>query len=205
VVGAKAEGVMLALYVIRHGETEWALTGQHTGSTDIPLTVHGEAEARELRASLAGIDFAAVLVSPRQRASRTCELAGLGPQAVVEANLVEWDYGSYEGRRTVDIRRERPDWNIFRDGCPRGELPAHVAARSDRLIDHLCTLGGNVALFTHGQFGCVLAARWIGLPVVDAQHLTFGPASRSILTYSPSHPDVRVIALWNAPPNLRLS
>jgi probable phosphoglycerate mutase len=193
---------MLALYVIRHGETEWALSGQHTGSTDIPLTVHGEAKARELRRGLAGVEFSAVLVSPRQRAHRTCELAGLDSHAVVEADLVEWDYGSYEGRRTVDIHRERPAWNIFRDGCPGGELPAQVAARSDRLIENLCTLGGNVALFTHGQFGCVLAARWIGLPVLDAQHLTFGPAARSILSYSPSHPDVRVIALWNALPNL---
>jgi len=191
-------GLTLRLYLIRHGETEWTLSGRHTGFTDIPLTLHGEAEARELKPLLEHVEFSTALSSPRRRARRTCELVGLAPIAEIEPDLEEWHYGDYEGRLSVDIRKERPDWNLFGDGCPNGETPGQVSARADRLIARLGTLSGNVALFSHGHFGCVLGARWIGLPVADGQHLSLAPASLSILGYNPSLPDVRVITLWNA-------
>jgi len=185
---------------MRHGETEWSLSGQHTGRTDIPLTARGDDEARALGPWLRGIPFTHVLTSPRRRARRTCELAGLGPEAQIEPDLSEWDYGDYEGQLSVDIRRGRPDWNLFRDGCPHGETPEQISDRADRLISHLCALGGTIALFSHGQFGCSLATRWIGLPVIEAQHLSLGTASLSVLGYNPNHPEVRVIARWNAGP-----
>ena len=197
-----ARKTLPSLYLIRHGETAWSLSGQHTGRTDIPLTAHGEDEARSLAPWLRPIQFADVFTSPRQRARRTCELAGLGPRAEVEPDLAEWDYGDYEGKLSSDIRKSRPDWNAFRDGCPNGEMPAQVSARADRLIAHLCTMDGNVALFSHGQFGLALAARWIGLPVADGQNFLLGTASLSILSRNPAHPEVRVIALWNATPAL---
>jgi glucose-6-phosphate isomerase len=188
----------LRLYLIRHGETEWALSGRHTGRTDIPLTPNGEDEVRELGKHLLGISFAQVLTSPLKRAQQTCALAGLDKTPEIEPDLAEWDYGDYEGRRSVDIRKERPDWNVYRDGCPRGEMPAQVSARADRLFDRLRVLDGNIALFSHGQFGCVLAARWLGLAVAEAQHFTLGTASLSIFAFNPHHPGVPVIALWNA-------
>jgi len=194
------QGTLLRLCLIRHGETEWSLSGQHTGRTDIPLTAHGEDEARELQPCLRQIRFARVLTSLRLRARRTCELAGLGPVAEIEPDLSEWDYGDYEGRRSEDIRTGRPGWNIFRDGCPRGEAPAEISDRADRLIAGLQALQGNVALFSHGQFGAVLATRWIGLPVIDGQHFPLGAASLSILAHNPGHPGVRAIELWNVPP-----
>lgn len=186
------------LYFIRHGETAWSLSGQHTGLTDIPLTAHGEDQARGLAPSLQRVQFAHVFTSPRQRAQRTCELAGLGSAAEIEPDLAEWDYGEYEGRRSADISEERPGWNIFKDGCPRGEAPQQIADRADRLIGRLCAMSGYIALFSHGHFGCVLAARWIGLPVLNGQHFLLNPASLSILCYNPSHPDLKVIAQWNA-------
>ena len=189
------------LYLVRHGETEWSLSGQHTGRSDIPLTKAGEAGARALAPRLAEISFAHVLTSPRQRARRTCELAGLGSAADVEADLAEWDYGDYEGKRSVDIRKDRPGWDVFRDGCPHGEAPTQVADRADRLIARLQALGGNIALFSHGHFGRVLAMRWIGLPVLEGQHFSLDPASLSILGYNSSHPGVPVILLWNAAPS----
>ncbi|PPQ33483.1 histidine phosphatase family protein [Rhodopila globiformis] len=191
----------LRLYLIRHGETEWSRSGRHTGRSDIPLTERGEDEVRKLGPALRGIAFAHVLTSPRQRARRTCELAMPGQAAVVEPDLAEWDYGDYEGRRSEDILQSRPGWNIFRDGCPGGEATAQVSARADRLISRLGELDGNVALFFHGQFGCVLASRWIGLSVMEGQHFTFDPAALSILGYSRSHPGVRVITLWNVVPS----
>jgi probable phosphoglycerate mutase len=194
---------LLRLYLIRHGETEWSLSGQHTGRTDIPLTAHGEDEARELQPCLRRIQFTRVLTSPRQRARRTCELAGLGPDAKIEPDLSEWDYGVYEGQRSDDIREARPNWNAFRDGCPRGEAPAEVSDRADRLIARFQAHEGNIALFSHGQFGAALAARWIGLPVIDGQHFPLGAASLSILGHTPGHPDVRAIELWNAAPASR--
>ncbi len=192
------------LYFIRHGQTEWSLSGQHTGRTDLPLTARGEDEARELALCLRDIPFARVLASPRQRARQTCELVGLGSRAEIEPDLAEWEYGEYEGQRLVDIRKGRPGWNLFLDGCPGGEMPVQISDRADRLIARLRTLDGNIALFSHGQFGCVLAARWIGLPVVEAQHLMLGTASLSMLGYEPSHPNVPVIALWNAAPHSTL-
>ena len=190
----------LRLYLIRHGETEWSLSHQHTGRSDIPLTAHGEGEARALAPCFRDIQFSDVLTSPRQRARRTCELAGLGSAAKVEPDLAEWDYGEYEGRRSTDIRRGRPGWMVFRDGCPDGETPAQISARADRIIAELGALRGNVAIFSHGQFSCVLAARWIGLPIIEARHFSFGPAAVSVLGFDPDHPEVAVIALWNAIP-----
>jgi probable phosphoglycerate mutase len=162
------------------------------------LTEQGEQEARRLRARLCGIGFNRVFTSPMQRAQRTCALVGLATGSEIEPDLSEWDYGDYEGQCTVDIRKKRLDWNIFRDGCPGGEMPAQVSDRADRLIAHLRTLDGKVALFSHGQFGCVLAARWIGLPVIEGPHFVLGTASLSVLSNDPDHPKVPVIALWNA-------
>jgi broad specificity phosphatase PhoE len=188
----------LCLYLIRHGETGWSLSGRHTGRTDLPLTPNGEDEARELGKHLLDISFAHVLTSPLKRALQTCGLAGLDKTSEIEPNLAEWDYGDYEGQRSVDILEERPDWNVYRDGCPRGEMPAQVSARADRLISRLLKLDGNIALFTHGQFGSVLAARWIGLAVAEAEHFMLGTASLGILAFDPHHTAVPVIALWNA-------
>ncbi len=188
----------LRLYLIRHGETEWSLSGQHTGRTDISLTPNGEDEARELGKRLRGIAFDYVLTSPLKRARQTCQLVGLDKIPEIEPDLAEWDYGDYEGQRSVDIRQERPDWNIYRDGCPHGETPAQVSDRADRLFARLRARSGNVALFSHGQFGCVLGVRWIGLAVADAQHFMLGTASLSIFSFDPRRPAVPVIALWNA-------
>jgi len=185
------------LYLIRHGETAWSLSGQHTGRTDLPLTPSGEEQARALEPMLRSISFDHVLTSPVRRAQRTCELAGLGGSARVEPDLAEWDYGDYEGRTSHDIRRDRPGWNVFQDGCPGGESVAAVAGRADRLNTRLAALGGAIALFSSGQFGCSLAARWIGLLIPQAQHLMLGTASVSILACNPAHPDIRVIARWN--------
>jgi broad specificity phosphatase PhoE len=187
----------LRLCFVRHGGTAWAITGQHTGSTDIPLTAAGEAEARELGKRLHGITFPHVLTSPRQRARRTCELAGMGATATTDEDLAEWAYGDYEGQTSADIIKARPEWNLFRDGCPHGESPAQVSDRADRLLARLHSIGGTIALFSHGQFGAVLGARWLGLPVAAAQHFTLGTASLSLLSYSPHHLTVPVIELWN--------
>ena len=127
------------IYLVRHGETEWSLSGQHTGCTDLALTERGEQDARKLAVRLGAVEFSRILTSPLQRARRTCELAGQGAAAEIEADAVEWDYGDYEGLRPADIRNERPDWNIFRDGCPRGESPAQIVERADRLIVRLRT------------------------------------------------------------------
>ena len=187
----------LRLYLIRHGETEWSLSGQHTGRTDLGLTTRGEDEARALEPLLAAVRFDHVLTSPARRAQRTSVLAGIGGAAEIEPDLAEWDYGEYEGRTTPDIRQERPGWNVFRDGSPGGESVEDVTLRADRLITRAASLHGNVALFSSGQFGCGLAARWIGLPVLHAQHLVLGTASVSVLAYNPAHPELRVIAHWN--------
>jgi len=191
----------LQLYFIRHGETAWSLTGQHTGRTDLPLTPHGEAMARQLAVGLLhGIDFALVLTRPRLRARSTCMLAGFGAMAEVDPNLAEWNYGDYEGLRTAEIRETRPGWDVWEDGCPGGESPADASARADRLIARLSGLEGHVALFSHGQFGRALAARWIGLPVAQGQHFAIDPASVGIFAFETDHPQRRVIAQWNAVP-----
>jgi len=194
-------GVLSRLYLIRHGETAWSLSGQHTGRTDIPLTEQGEQDARKLADRLHLVRFSHVFTSPLQRARRTCELAGLGEVAEIEPDLVEWDYGDYEGQRPEDIRKGRPDWNIFRDGCPRGESAAEVSERAHRLIARFRTPAGNIAMFSHGQFGRVLAVRWIGLPVRQAQHFLLSTASLSILGYQHNFADEPAIVLWNAASN----
>ena len=188
------------VFLMRHGETAWSKSGQHTGRTDLPLTGPGEQAARKLGESLRAIQFSRVLTSPRQRAQRTCELAGLGAKAEIEPDLAEWDYGDYGGLRSAEIFKMRPDWNLFRDGCPHGETPARVSDRADRLIGRLRALEGNVAVFSHGHFGRVLAARWNGLPVGTAQHFLLSTASLNILGYEHNNPAEPVIVRWNAGP-----
>ena len=189
--------VLPIVYLARHGETAWTLSGQHTGLTDLPLTERGERNARRLQERLRGLTFAKVFTSPLQRAKRTCELAGFGPVAEIDRDLVEWDYGDYEGRRTVDIHKERPDWELFRDGCPGGESPAQAAARADRVVSRVRAVPGDVLLFSSGHFIRVLATRWIGLEVtVNAKRFMLSTASLSAVGYENelSRP---VIRLWN--------
>lgn len=187
----------LNLFLIRHGETEWALTGQHTGRSDIPLTARGEAQASELGQQLQGVEFSRVLTSPLRRARQTCDRVASHRAVDCEPDLAEWDYGDYEGKTSAEIRQQRPGWDVFRDGCPHGESPVQVAARADRLIERLGRETGHVALFSHGQFGAALAARWVGLAVAQARHLSLDVASVSVLACDPQHPQVPVIALWN--------
>jgi probable phosphoglycerate mutase len=188
----------LQIYFIRHGETAWSLSGKHTGRTDLPLTPHGEAMARELATTLKGIDFSLVLTSPRLRARATCDLAGLGTSAQTEPDLAEWDYGEYEGLRTAEIHQLDPHWDVWEDGCPGGETPADICARADHLIARLRDLSDPVALFSHGQLGRALAARWIGLPVAQGQHFAIAGASVGVLGFEVDHPGRRVVALWDA-------
>ena len=185
------------IYLARHGETAWTVTGQHTGLTDLPLTDAGERNARRLEERLKGIHFAKVYTSPLQRAVRTCELSGFGTVAEVDSDLVEWNYGEYEGRRGADIRAERPDWQLFRDGCPGGETPQQVANRADRVVDRLRAVEADVLVFSSGHFIRVLAARWIGSePTLHARSFMLSTASLSALGYENdrSRP---VIRLWN--------
>jgi len=185
------------VYLARHGETAWSLTGQHTGLTDLPLTEKGQSNARLLGKRLEGLSFAKVLTSPLQRARRTCELAGLGAQAEVDPDLVEWDYGQYEGRTSADILKERPDWQLFRDGCPAGETPQQVGARADRVVSRLRAVPGDVLVFSSGHFIRVLAARWLGLEAgAPGRHFLLSTASLSAVGYEHnlSQP---VMRLWN--------
>ncbi|HEV3300981.1 MAG TPA: histidine phosphatase family protein [Planctomycetaceae bacterium] len=186
------------IYLARHGQTEWSVTGQHTGLSDIPLTAQGEENARRLGERLAKIKEAIqlVLTSPLQRARRTAELAGFGSRAEVEPNLLEWNYGKYDGRTTADIRRERPDWQLFRDGVPEGETLAQVAARADRVIARLRAAGGNAILFSSGHILRVLAARWCGCDPLAGQRFFLGTASLSALGYEHNLQEP-VIQLWN--------
>jgi broad specificity phosphatase PhoE len=189
-------GTLPILYLVRHGQTAWSLSGQHTGRTDLPLTEQGERDAVLLGGRLRGLTLARVISSPLQRASRTCELAGLGARMEIDADLMEWDYGAYEGRRTVEIRAERPDWELFRDGCPEGESPAAVGARADRVVSRVRAAGGDVALFSSGHILRVLAARWLGLEAASGRCFQLVTASLSELGYEHnlSRP---VIRLWN--------
>ncbi len=181
--------------LVRHGETEWTRTGQHTGKTDIPLTDEGRRQAELLRDSLSGRRFARVLTSPLSRAADTCRLAGLGDAAEVSDDLLEWDYGEYEGVTTAQIREERPDWNLWRDGCPGGEEPGEVGARADRIVAQLQRLDGDAALFAHGHVLRVLAARWIELGPEWGARLVLTTATLSILGWER---ETRAIRLWNA-------
>jgi probable phosphoglycerate mutase len=187
--------------LIRHGETAWSITGQHTGLTELALTPHGEHQSRSLGSRLQSMGITRVLVSPRLRARQTCDLADLRMGSEIEPDLAEWDYGDFEGLRTVDIRRDRPDWDIWCDGCLAGESSADIGVRADRLIVRLTAIEGVVAMFSHGQFGAALAARWIGLSVADGQHFSLHPASVSLLSIDSHHEDRRVIELWNECPS----
>jgi len=184
------------VYLARHGETAWSLSGQHTGVTDLPLTERGEQNARALGSRLAGLKFAAVFVSTLQRARRTAELAGFGGIAQVDPDLIEWNYGEYEGLTSQQILAKRPDWQLFRDGCPGGESPAEIGARADRVLTRVHAAAGNVLLFSSGHFLRVLAARWLTLAAAGGRYLTLSTASLSILSYEHdlSRP---VIQLWN--------
>jgi probable phosphoglycerate mutase len=187
------------VYLARHGETAWTLSHQHTGLTDLPLTAAGELEAVRLGERLEGSTFAAVLTSPLRRAVRTCELAGFGAVATVEPDLVEWDYGAYEGRTTVAIHAERPGWELFRDGCPGGESPQQIGARADRVIGRVRAIGGDVLLFSSGHFLRVFASRWLGLEPGAGQYFLLGTGSFSAVGYEHDRSDP-VIRLWNAMP-----
>jgi probable phosphoglycerate mutase len=185
-----------AVYLARHGETAWSLSGQHTGLTDLPLTERGERNARRLGERLKGLHFARVFTSPLQRAARTCALAGFGDRAEIDPDLVEWNYGEYEGRRSDEIHKERPDWNLFRDGCPGGESIAQVGARADRVLARLRAVEGNVLVFSSGHFLRVLAARWLGLEPSGGRYFLLSTAALSIVGYehNKGEPAVR---LWN--------
>jgi broad specificity phosphatase PhoE len=180
----------------RHGETKWSLTGQHTGLTDLPLTKRGEQNARALRKRLSGLSFGKVFTSPLQRAAQTCKLAGFDALAEIDRNLLEWDYGQYEGLTTDQIQAERPDWQLFRDGCPGGESPEQVGSRAQTMVDRVRLLGTNVLLFSSGHFLRVFAARWLGLEVVAGKYLLLSTASLSALSYEDSLSGP-VIQLWN--------
>lgn len=184
------------VYLARHGETAWSLSGQHTGLTDLPLTERGERNARALGERLQGMTFVKVFTSPLQRAARTCELAGFGGAADIDRDVLEWNYGEYEGRRTEDIHKERPDWQLFRDGCPGGESPQQVGARADKVVARVRAVAGDVLLFSSGHFLRVLGARWLGLEPAAGRFLLLSTASLSALGYEHnlSQP---VIRLWN--------
>jgi probable phosphoglycerate mutase len=189
------------VFAIRHGETAWSLSGQHTGVTDIPLTDNGRRLAQELRPVLANKTFALVLVSPLQRARETCALAGMGENAVVERDLMEWNYGEYEGLTPGQIKSAAPDWLLFRDGCPGGETPEQIGRRADRVIARMRTLAEDVALFAHGHVLRVLAARWIGLPAEGGQHFLLDTGTLCVLGYYRNVPAIRI---WNGPLSQRV-
>lgn len=182
------------LWLIRHGETEWSLSGAHTGRTDLPLTDRGRQRARSLGEFLNGRPFATVLVSPLQRARETCKLAGYGDGAIIDENLCEWDYGDYEGRSTNEIQKDRPGWNLWRDGVPNGETVEQVAARARRVIDHALQVNGDAALFAHGHVLRILATCWLELAPNAGRLLGLDTATVSILGWER---DTRVIRLWN--------
>ncbi len=183
----------------RHGETAWSLSGQHTGMTDLPLTDRGERDARDLALRLRGRAFARVFTSPLQRALKTCELAGFAAAAIVDPDLVEWNYGRYEGRTSREIRTERPDWQLFRDGCPGGESPAEVAARADRVVGRLRAIPGDSLVFSSGHFLRMLAGRWLGLEPSAGRLFLVSTASLSRLGYEHGLAEP-VIGLWNETP-----
>jgi probable phosphoglycerate mutase len=184
------------LFLVRHGETEWSLSGRHTGITDLPLTQNGCRAAMRLEPLLSATEFALILASPLQRARRTCELAGLGDRMQIDPDLVEWNYGEYEGLTPEQIQRKAPGWMIFSDGCPGGESPHEVGVRVDRLIGRIRAIPGRVALFAHGHLFRVFAARWIGLPPTHGRHFLLDTATLGVLGYYRGVPAVK---RWNAP------
>ncbi len=189
-------GVLPVVYLARHGETAWTVSGQHTGLTDLPLTERGERNARRLEERLRGLICVKVFTSPLQRTTRTCELAGFGALAEIDRDLLEWNYGEYEGRLTSDIHRERPDWQLFRDGCPGGESPKEVGARADRVVKRVRAVGGDVLLFSSGHFLRVFAARWLGLEPGAGRFFLLSTASLSALGYEHNLSEP-VIRLWD--------
>jgi broad specificity phosphatase PhoE len=180
--------------LVRHGQTEWSVSGQHTGRTDVPLTDVGRLNAKQLARRLAAWEFARVLTSPLSRAMETCQFAGLRDQAEVDEDLLEWDYGDYEGRRTVDIRQERPGWDLWVDGVPGGETIDEVGRRADRVVEAARAADGDVALFAHGHVLRILGARWIELPASAGRHLALATASLSVLGWERETP---VLEHWN--------
>jgi probable phosphoglycerate mutase len=188
--------VLPIVYLARHGETAWSRTGQHTGRTDLPLTERGERDARALGERLRGLAFAKVFTSPLQRATRTCELAGFGTSAEVLYELTEWDYGRYEGRTTNEIHAQRADWQLFRDGCPGGELPEQVGARADRVVSRVRAVDADLLIFSSAHFLRVLVARWLGLEVAAGRYFFLETASLSALGYEHTLSEP-VVRLWN--------
>ncbi len=186
-----------AVSLIRHGETAWSAAGLHTGRTDIPLTAEGEQKAARLRARLVGRTFDRVFTSPLQRAQRTCALAGFGDRGIVDPDLLEWDYGDYEGRTSREIIADRPGWLIFRDGCPHGEQAGDVGARVDRVIARLRATDDRAILFSSAHVLRVLTARWLGLPPSEGRLFALDTASFSVLSYEHDNRDEPVVALWN--------
>ena len=184
------------IYLARHGETAWSLSGQHTGRTDLPLTERGERNARALGERLRGLAFAKVFTSPLQRAVKTCELAGFGTVAELDPDLAEWNYGQYEGRRTTEILAERPDWQLFRDGCPGGETPDQVGIRADRVVSRVRAVRGDVLVFSSAHILRVLAARWLGLEAAGGRYFPLSTASLSLLGYEHNLAEP-AIRLWN--------
>lgn len=184
------------IYLARHGQTAWSLSGQHTGLTDLPLTERGEQEARDLGKRLALFTFAKVFTSPLQRAARTCEIAGFGAVAQTDADLVEWNYGKYDGRRTAEIHAQAPNWNLFRDGCPGGESPMQIGVRADRVLNRVRAVTGDVLIFSSGHFLRVLAARFLGLEPAGGKFFTLSTASVSVLGFE-NNISQPVIWLWN--------
>ena len=183
------------VWIIRHGETEWSKSGQHTGTTELPLTEKGERDGLALKPALAGVHFDLILCSPRQRARRTAELAGItGP--TIDDQLVEWDYGDYEGRTRIDIQKERPNWSVWSDGCPGGESPEQVAKRVDGVIERVHSTEGRALLFAHGHILRALAARWLTQPVALGAHLELVTGRVSVLGHDRGTP---TLELWNAP------
>ena len=183
------------VHLIRHGETEWSLSGQHTGMTDIPLTENGRRIAKLLQPVLAKENFALVLTSPLQRARKTCELAGFGERGEIDHDLMEWNYGEYEGLTTKQIRAQAPGWMLFRDGRPGGESPEEIRHRVDRTIARIRAVEGHAALFAHGHIFRVFAARWLGLPVTAGSHFLINTATLNILSY---YQDIPAVQRWNA-------
>ena len=190
----------LRIYLMRHGETAWSLSGQHTGRADIPLTKNGEEEARQLGERLKSISFNQVYCSPLLRAQQTAALAGLSQSLMIDDDLAEWDNGDYEGKTHADVSVLRPNWNLFRDGCPNGETPADISMRADRLVARFVQRDGNIAVFAHSHIGRVLAARWIGLDVEHAERFLLDTASVSVLSHNREATKPRSIMLWNSTP-----
>ena len=185
------------LYLARHGDTAWTDSHQHTGRTDLPLNEHGEQHARHLGGWLREFSFTRVFTSPLLRASKTCELAGFGAGAEVDNDLIEWDYGRFEGKLTSDILNERPNWELYRDGCPDGETPGDVAARADRFLTRVQGFASNVLAFSSGHIIRMIAARWLGLPPGAGRVFFCDPASVGVLDFEHDHRDQPVLGLWN--------